>query len=352
MESGISEYARIFSITGMVRRISSASDTGSAPGRVDSPPISIISALREVRHRPRVIEQVRPEGPEAQRSGVLHRAPRADEWRRINGGCLRAVQLRGCLRCLFVCEGDWQAQLDEQPVAGRRVGYIRLDSQQACAFAQHRADRAVVPRKFHGQASITRIRAEALRPESAFRVREFSTAPEARLVPVRQTDLSRPVFLAPSPEVVAPRHRPDRLQACAVRDERRVEIRQRRIVALVERQAGDQGIRAVCLPDDGTRRGEKIDERIVVFVEHFELRQWRMDRDDFGNPCAVPGIEVHRLDADGRSLAHVLERHRCVRDDGCWVVDGDRRDALHGLANRGAGLPFLGCLARKNLLLC
>ena len=39
-----SDCCRIASITGIVRANSSSIDTGSAPGRVDSPPISIISA--------------------------------------------------------------------------------------------------------------------------------------------------------------------------------------------------------------------------------------------------------------------------------------------------------------------
>jgi hypothetical protein len=44
MDIEMLEIFRIASMTGMVRFISSSRDTATAPGRVDSPPISIISA--------------------------------------------------------------------------------------------------------------------------------------------------------------------------------------------------------------------------------------------------------------------------------------------------------------------
>ena len=44
MEIEMLEFFRIASMTGMVRFISSSRDTGTAPGRVDYPPISIKSA--------------------------------------------------------------------------------------------------------------------------------------------------------------------------------------------------------------------------------------------------------------------------------------------------------------------
>ena len=51
IESGISENLRIASISGIVRRISSSIVTGTAPGLVDSPPISRISAPSSINRR-------------------------------------------------------------------------------------------------------------------------------------------------------------------------------------------------------------------------------------------------------------------------------------------------------------
>ena len=55
IEIGTSTCARSFSITGITRRNSSSSATGSAPGRVDSPPTSMMFALSAAMVTPRSI---------------------------------------------------------------------------------------------------------------------------------------------------------------------------------------------------------------------------------------------------------------------------------------------------------
>ncbi len=48
-ESGQSKFCRSAAITGSTRSISSAAETGSEPGRVDSPPTSRMSAPSSIR---------------------------------------------------------------------------------------------------------------------------------------------------------------------------------------------------------------------------------------------------------------------------------------------------------------
>src|SRR4029077_10055735 len=122
IEMGTSSFRRKFSITGITRRSSSSAVTGSAPGRADSPPTSIMRAPSAAICKPRFVAlfAVRNSPPSENESGVTFNTPMINPCRETSKTRLPIFQVLSRIRSQTNADPRLFELLAARPCEGRR----------------------------------------------------------------------------------------------------------------------------------------------------------------------------------------------------------------------------------------